>query len=105
MICKKCGAQLDNNATVCPQCGVPTENYSRAGDAGLLVVGFVCAFIFPVLGLILGVVARKRADSTSRYAPALLIVLSVVNLVIDLVFCAIFAPVLLEKLSAILPSA
>ena len=100
MICKKCGAQLDNNATVCPQCGVPTENYSRTGDAG-----FVCAFIFPVLGLILGVVARKRADSTSRYAPALLIVLSVVNLVIGLVFCAIFAPVLLEKLSAILPSA
>lgn len=89
MICKKCGAQLDNNATVCPQCGVPTENYSRTGDAGLLVVGFVCAFIFPVLGLILGVVARKRADSTSRYAPALLIVLSVVNLVIGLVFCAI----------------
>ena len=105
MICKKCGAQLDNNATVCPQCGVPTENYSRTGDAGLLVVGFVCAFIFPVLGLILGVVARKRADSTSRYAPALLIVLSVVNLVIGLVFCAIVAPVLLEKLSAILPSA
>ena len=58
MICKKCGAQLDNNATVCPQCGVPPENYSTAGDAGLLVVGFVCAFVFPVLGLVLGVVAR-----------------------------------------------
>ena len=62
-------------------------------------------FYFSCFGAFLGVVARKRADSTSRFAPTLLIVLSVVNLEIDLVFCAIFAPVLLEKLSAIVPSA
>lgn len=27
MYCKNCGQQIDNNAVVCPHCGVATENY------------------------------------------------------------------------------
>ncbi|MCD7722613.1 MAG: NINE protein [Clostridiales bacterium] len=30
MFCSKCGAQIDDQAVVCPQCGVPTSNYHQA---------------------------------------------------------------------------
>lgn len=29
MFCQKCGAQIDDAAVVCPNCGVPTQNYQQ----------------------------------------------------------------------------
>lgn len=29
MFCNKCGAQIDDQAVVCPQCGVPTSNFQQ----------------------------------------------------------------------------
>lgn len=30
MYCSKCGAQIDDEAIVCPKCGCPTKNYNQA---------------------------------------------------------------------------
>lgn len=27
MFCSKCGKEIDNEAVICPHCGVPTQNY------------------------------------------------------------------------------
>lgn len=29
MFCAKCGAQIDNEAIICPKCGCPTANYDQ----------------------------------------------------------------------------
>lgn len=29
MFCYKCGAQIDDQAVVCPKCGCPTKNYQQ----------------------------------------------------------------------------
>lgn len=33
MFCSKCGNQIDDNAVICPNCGVPTENYQQNNQA------------------------------------------------------------------------
>lgn len=35
MFCYKCGAQIDDEAVICPQCGCATKNYAQAqGQTG-----------------------------------------------------------------------
>ena len=83
MYCKKCGAQIDDDAVVCPHCGVPTDNYyasrgnahsapapaeNDAPNGGFAVLGF----FIPVIGLILYLVWNdtmpKRAKSCGKGA-------------------------------------
>lgn len=55
MFCKNCGEEIDDNAVVCPKCGVAVKEVAAAtavGDApnmGFAVLGF----FFPIVGLIL----------------------------------------------------
>lgn len=55
MYCKNCGAEIDDNAVVCPKCGVAqkelekSSSISDTGSAGWKILGFV----FPLIGLIL----------------------------------------------------
>lgn len=30
--CRKCGAQIDDEAVVCPKCGVPTDLYNKSNQ-------------------------------------------------------------------------
>ena len=72
MFCTNCGSQIDDNAVVCPHCGVPTENYNvnrgmapmynDAPSAGFAVLGF----IFPVIGLILYLVWHDTMPLRAR---------------------------------------
>ena len=78
MYCSHCGAQIDDQATVCPYCGTPTANqkqdsfiqqpqqqpYSQqqpaaSGDAPSGGFAFLC-FLFPIIGLILYLVWKDQ---------------------------------------------
>ena len=75
--CTHCGSQLDDNAVICPHCGCPTElynggNFNRNGNINrnqpkprvyspLSIIGFVCAFLFPLAGLICSVLSYNNA--------------------------------------------
>ena len=66
MFCKKCGAEVDDAAVVCPQCGVATDNYAqptkRKGEGnGMAIAGFICSFFIPLLGWIFGGIGLSRA--------------------------------------------
>lgn len=56
MYCKKCGSLLDDDAVVCPNCGVPTDNYYASAAPifkrtnGLGIAGFVISLLSIVLG-------------------------------------------------------
>lgn len=55
MFCKNCGEEIDDNAVVCPKCGVAVKEVAAATAAddapnmGFAVLGF----FFPIVGLIL----------------------------------------------------
>ena len=76
MYCKNCGQQIDNNAVVCPHCGVATENYKaqpKTEEQDDRSAGFaVLCFFFPVVGLILWLVWKDnlplRAKSCGKGA-------------------------------------
>ena len=71
MFCAKCGKELDNDAVVCPYCGVPTGNFRLGTNGedvnvpqtnGIAIAGFVCSFLVPVLGWVFGGIGLARAN-------------------------------------------
>ncbi len=67
MFCKNCGAEIANNAVVCPKCGVPVAGENvQSQAAGVLekapnsISGFVCSligFCVPFVGVVFSTIA------------------------------------------------
>ena len=73
MYCTKCGAQINDEAIICPKCGCPTANYalevssvSTEEKNGIAIAGFVCSFFIPLLGWIFGGVGLSRANKRNN---------------------------------------
>ena len=75
MYCKKCGAQIDDDAYVCVHCGalvkeMPQETAFAQNGAvqtgkktnGMAIAGFVCSFFFALLGLIFSIIGMKQCE-------------------------------------------
>jgi len=67
--CRNCGAEISDQAYVCPKCGVLVkENEQKAvddsGSAGWAVLGF----FFPIVGLILYLVWKDDKPNSSKQA-------------------------------------
>lgn len=58
---QKCGSEIDDRAVVCPKCGVATGKSGEDKASGLSIAALVLAFFIPLVGLILGIVAKKDA--------------------------------------------
>lgn len=60
MYCKKCGAEIDDLAVICPKCGCSTGNTRVSADdapsGGFAFLGF----LIPILGLILYLVWKTE---------------------------------------------
>lgn len=73
--CRNCGNELDDNAFVCPKCGVRTDGYVPPQQPqyqpqpasqpvnGLAIAGFVVSFFFSVVGLILSIIGLKKSQT------------------------------------------
>lgn len=77
--CKKCGAQIDDQAVVCPKCGVAQGAGMSTSDSGEILWGLLGCCI-PLVGLILFLVWKDTKPKTSKAAGigALVGVLSIV---------------------------
>lgn len=70
MFCKNCGKEIDDNAVVCPHCGVSVSGTTPAapatnGDAPSM--GFaVLGFFFPIVGLILYLVWKDQSPLKAK---------------------------------------
>lgn len=73
MYCQGCGNQIVSGATYCSQCGRPvapqaSTNYYPAGapvtTSGLAIGALIMALIFPIVGLIMGYLARKEINNS-----------------------------------------
>ena len=63
MFCKHCGREIDDKAIVCPYCGVQVANVQpqQSGTNVIAIVGFIFAFIMPIVGLICSIIGRNKA--------------------------------------------
>lgn len=71
--CRKCGKQIDNEAVICPHCGVPQQDLQQAAKpaednrkaTGIEIAGSI---LIPIIGIILGIAyyasGKKKAGST-----------------------------------------
>ena len=93
MFCKNCGKEIDDRAVVCPNCGVqvgtvtPAENKTNV----LAIVGFIFAFIMPIVGLICSIIGRNKAPECGGNGKGLAtagIVISVVWMVLAIIIYA-----------------
>lgn len=95
MYCRRCGSNLDDDAVICPNCGVPTDKYyaTRAPQTmpgkknGVALAGFIvslvstlfgymfCIISFVALGLsIAGMANRKNCNEYNNFATAGLVI-------------------------------
>lgn len=84
MFCSKCGKEIFDEAVVCPYCGcatngrkpiqsVPTTPYMSNVDnsgvapetSGMATAALICAFVFPIVGLILGIIGVVKYKTES----------------------------------------
>ena len=97
MVCKNCGQELSDDATICFFCGVPTENFDKKEKLeesnekpinAMAIVGFIFAFLMPILGWIFGGIGLKKSDKeggVGRKLSISAIVISTINFSINLI--------------------
>ena len=67
MFCKNCGKEVNDNAVICPHCGVQlaqlkggkAEEESKANNS-MAIIGFVLSFFISIAGLICSIIAYKK---------------------------------------------
>lgn len=74
MFCKRCGAQIDDNAKTCPFCGesqsssnAPAPSSANPVDSGSIGWG-ILGFCIPIVGLILFLVWKDQKPKTAKVA-------------------------------------
>ena len=66
MFCKNCGSEIDDNAYVCPHCGVKVDRFEaqpRANGNALAIVGFILSFFIAIAGLICSILGYNKAKN------------------------------------------
>lgn len=78
--CSNCGKQVADEAFVCPNCGCRVDGTRPDGSlSAISIIGFVFAFIMPLVGLIISTVAHSGAkregdERSARFSKAGIII-------------------------------
>lgn len=65
--CKNCGAQINDQAVICPMCGVSQETKPAVVDNGGFGWGAL-GFCIPIVGLVLYLVWKETKPRTAKAA-------------------------------------
>lgn len=96
MYCKNCGSSIDDNAVICPHCGVATHGSvitQQEKTNVMAIVGLILAFIFPIAGLICSIIGRKQCKTTGENGMGLAtagMIISIVELAIAVIVIFIY---------------
>ena len=102
MFCKNCGKEIDDNAYVCPHCGVKVKDEDAErqekiaqADSGSKVGWGILSFFIPLVGLILFCLWRKDRPQTAKVCGICALVgfllAIVLNIILSAVAAALFA--------------
>lgn len=74
MFCKNCGAEIMDEAVMCPKCGVMTDGTKAEPPKQeapvpqsypfnvIALIGFIFSFLYPIPGLICSIIGRKESQ-------------------------------------------
>lgn len=74
MYCKYCGKEVDENAVVCPYCGVQIGELNKSSKSEysvLAIVGFVLSFLISIAGLVCSIIGYKQCVNENKNGKAL----------------------------------
>lgn len=57
MFCKNCGKEIDDNAVICPDCGVPTDKFKTEAAPADGQAAVQKTNVFAIIGFVLSLVA------------------------------------------------
>lgn len=63
MFCKNCGSEIDDNAVVCPKCGVATSKSTEKQSNSIAIIGFILSFFIAIAGLVCSIVGYKKSKT------------------------------------------
>ncbi len=102
MYCKNCGKEIDDKAIVCPYCGVQVGSVQQqqSGTNVVAIVGFIFAFLMPLVGLICSIIGKNKADEYGGNGRGLAtagIVISIIEMVLVIVIYAAVACAIINE--------
>lgn len=67
MFCKNCGAEIKDEAVICPSCGCETGNKKESipvldADKSKTGIGILCGLFLGLIGLIIGICLYKEGS-------------------------------------------
>lgn len=97
--CSNCGKEVDDKAVICPNCGCRIDDFSaRTSLSTLSIIGFIFAFLFPLVGLIISIIAHSNAkkefdERSRRFSKAGIIIAVCIMAFIFILYFIIFLSV------------
>ncbi len=104
MFCKRCGKQIPDGSTTCPQCGTylaSTISAYRGESNTIALIGFIFSFFIPLVGLICSIIGYKKSNYTydRRELAIAGIVISVLSIVLTIILLIVYWKLLFALLS------
>lgn len=95
MFCKNCGKEIDDNAYVCPNCGVKVAKEEPVpvanNDTGAKVGWGILSYLIPLVGLILFCVWKNERPAVAKVCGICALVSFILNIVITIIYVAVIA--------------
>ena len=97
MFCKNCGKEIDDQAYVCPHCGVKTgkNDVSPAdADSGSKAGWGILSFLIPLVGLILFLMWKQERPKTAKVCGICALVAVIVEVVVGIIYGVVIGSVI-----------
>ena len=105
MFCKNCGKEIDDNAYVCPYCGVKVEHANEStkldADSGSKAGWGILSFLIPLVGLILFLVWKNERPQTSKVCGICALVSFLISIVIAIIYGIIVGSLISSMMSSV----
>ena len=95
MFCTNCGKEINDNAAICPYCGVVEKKNALSNASSntnqsntMAIVGFIFSFFFALVGLICSIIGFKRAPEFGGNGKGLAlagIIISSISIIITII--------------------
>lgn len=92
--CVSCGRSIDWHTNVCPYCGhdfrvVLTEQVAKTVSTGLRIVLYVLSVLFPIVGIIVGIIFLTRDSPDEKHVGKICLILGIVSILLTVVSAAV----------------
>ena len=103
MFCKNCGKEIDDNAYVCPHCGVKVDGSNdtsnKDADSGSKAGWGILSYLIPIAGLILFLMWKNERPKTAKICGICALVSVILSIVVGIIYGAMLGSMLSSYLS------